>query len=127
MDSQRAKGVVSGLNPNSLQARYEDLLREPPPHPIDYILLVLGVCMFCTCFLGFTRQPLSLHCVPCSLLRSVWLFFGMWCPAHLATMQHRKQMEKKNHPLPMGTKEFEAFEMKWCTPLPMRRKLAGLH
>ena len=42
-------------------------------------------------------------------------------------MQHRKEKEAKNHPLPTWTREFEGFEVRRDTPLPIRRKLAGLH
>ena len=42
-------------------------------------------------------------------------------------MQHRKDKESKNHPLPTWTREFEGFEVRRDTPLPLRRKLAGLH
>ena len=45
---------------------------------------------------------------------------------YTAAMQHHKEMEKKDLPLPTWTKEFEAFEIKCGTPLPIRRKLAGL-
>ena len=41
-------------------------------------------------------------------------------------MQHRKDKESKNHPLPTWTREFEGFEVRRDTPLPIRRKLAGL-
>ena len=42
-------------------------------------------------------------------------------------MQHRKDKESKNHPLPTWTREIEGFEVTRDTPLPIRRKLAGLH
>ena len=42
-------------------------------------------------------------------------------------MQHRKEKEDKNHHLPTWTREFEGFEVRGDTPLPIRRKLAGLH
>ena len=46
---------------------------------------------------------------------------------YTAAMQHRKDKESKNHPLPIWTREFEGFEVRRDTPLPIRRKLAGLH
>ena len=42
-------------------------------------------------------------------------------------MQHRKDKESKNHPLPTWRREFEGFEVRRDTPLPIRRKLAGPH
>ena len=41
-------------------------------------------------------------------------------------MRHCKEMEKKNHSVPTWTKEFEAFEIKRGTPLPIRRELVHL-
>ena len=46
---------------------------------------------------------------------------------YTAAMQRRKEKESKNHPLPTWTREFEGFEVRRDTPLPIRRKLAGLH
>ena len=40
-------GQVCGLNPDRVQARYNDLLRASPPDCIDDLLLVGGLCMFC--------------------------------------------------------------------------------
>ena len=45
----------------------------------------------------------------------------------MAAMQHRKEKDAKNRPLPTWTREFEGFEVRRDTPLPIRRKLAGLH
>ena len=42
-------------------------------------------------------------------------------------MQHRKEKEAKNHPLPTWNREFEGFEVRRDTSLPIQRKLAGLH
>ena len=42
-------------------------------------------------------------------------------------MQHCKEKEAKTHPLPIWTRDFEGFEVRRDTPLPIRRKLAGLH
>ena len=47
IDRDRSEGEVRGLNPDRVQARYDDLLRAPPPDCIDDLLLVPGVCMFC--------------------------------------------------------------------------------
>ena len=44
---ERSEGQVRGLNPDRVQARYDDLLRAPPLDCIDDLLLVPGVCMFC--------------------------------------------------------------------------------
>ena len=56
---------------------------------------------------------------------------GFWCAIggaiYTATKQQCKEIEKKNHPLPTCTKEFEAFAIKRGTPLPIRRQLAGIH
>ena len=46
---------------------------------------------------------------------------------YTAAVQHRKDKEFKNHPLPLWTTKFEGFEVRRDTPLPIRRKLAGLH
>ena len=46
---------------------------------------------------------------------------------YTAPMQHRKEKEAKNHPLRTWTKEFEGFEVRRDTPLPIRRKPVGLH
>ena len=45
---------------------------------------------------------------------------------YTAAMQHRKDKESKNHPVPIWTRQFEGFEVRRDTPLPIRRKLAGL-
>ena len=42
-------------------------------------------------------------------------------------MQHRREIEKKNDPLPAWIKEIEALENKRGTLLPMQGQLAGLH
>ena len=42
-------------------------------------------------------------------------------------MQHRKEKEAQNQPVPTWTTEFEGFEVRRDTPFPLRRKLAGLH
>ena len=47
IDTDRSEGQVRGLNPDRVQARYDDLLRAPPSDCIDDLLLVPGVCMFC--------------------------------------------------------------------------------
>ena len=47
IDRDRSEGQVRGLNPDRVQARYDDLLRAPPPDCIDDLLLVPGVRMFC--------------------------------------------------------------------------------
>ena len=47
IDRDRHEGQVRGLNPDRVQARYDDLLRAPPPDCIDDLLLVRGVRMFC--------------------------------------------------------------------------------
>ena len=47
IDRDRSEGEVCGLNPDRVQARYDDLLRAPPPDGIDDLLLVPGVRMFC--------------------------------------------------------------------------------
>ena len=54
------------------------------------------------------------HCAVC--------YAHCWCAIgsqhiYTAAMQHRKEMEKKNHPLPTGTKDFETFKIKCGTPL----------
>ena len=46
---------------------------------------------------------------------------------YIAAMQHRKEMEKKNLPLPKCTKEFEVFKIKRGTPLPIPRQVVGPH
>ena len=46
---------------------------------------------------------------------------------YTAAMQHPKEKEAKNHGLPTWTREFEGFEVRRDTPLPIRRKVAGLH
>ena len=46
---------------------------------------------------------------------------------YTAAMQHRKKKEAKNHHLPTWTREFEGLEVRRDTPLPIRRKLVGLH
>ena len=70
--------------------------------------------------------------VLCSVLTVAVCLVGFWYAIggqhmYTAAMQHRKEMENKNHPLPTWTKEFEAFEIKCGTPLPIGRQLAGLH
>ena len=47
IDRDRSEGQVRGLNPDRVKARYDDLLRAPPPDCIDDLLPVLGVRMFC--------------------------------------------------------------------------------
>ena len=47
IDRDRSEGKVRGLNPDGVQARYDDLLRAPPPDCIEDFLLVLGVRMLC--------------------------------------------------------------------------------
>ena len=47
IDRDRSEGQVRGLNPDRVQARYDDSLRAPPPDCIDDLLLVPGVRMFC--------------------------------------------------------------------------------
>ena len=46
IDRDRSEGQVCGLNPDPVPARYDDILRAPPPDCIDN-LLVPGVRMFC--------------------------------------------------------------------------------
>ena len=126
IDTSRTEGQIRGLNPDRVQARYEDLLRAPPPDVIDNLLLVPGVRTFCTCLVVG-----HCHCTAYVLTVAVCLA-GFWYAVggqhiYTAAMQHRKEMEKKNHPLPTWTKEFEAFEIKRGTPLPIRRQLGGLH
>ena len=67
-----------------------------------------------------------------SVLRVPICTAGFWYAIggqHIYTvaMQHRKDKESKNHPLPTWTREFEGFEDRRDTPVPIRRKLAGLH
>ena len=47
IDRDHSEGQVRGLNPDRVQARYDDLSRAPPPDCIDHLLLVPGVRMFC--------------------------------------------------------------------------------
>ena len=47
IDRDCYEGQVRGLNPDRVQARYDDSLRAPPPDCIDDLLLVRGVRMFC--------------------------------------------------------------------------------
>ena len=47
IDRGCSKGQVRGLNPDRVQARYDDLFRAPPPDCIDDLLLVSDVRMFC--------------------------------------------------------------------------------
>ena len=110
--------------------RYDDLLRAPPPDCIDDLLLVPGVRMFC---------PVLLRLY--SIFGAIWFYSvlpvtsctaGFWYAIggqhiYTAAMQHRKEKEAKNHPLPTWTREFEGFEVRRDTPLPIRRKLAGLY
>ena len=53
IDRDCSEGQVRGLNPNGVQARYDDLLRAPPPNCIDDVLLVPGVHMFCAILFRF--------------------------------------------------------------------------
>ena len=53
IDRDRSEGHVRGLNPDRVLARYDDLLRAPPPDFIDDLLLVPGVCMFCPVLFRF--------------------------------------------------------------------------
>ena len=53
LDRDRSEGQVRGLNPNRVQARYDDLLQAPPPDCIDDLLLVPGVHMFCAVLFRF--------------------------------------------------------------------------
>ena len=69
--TSRTEGGVRALNPHSVQARYEDLLRAPPPNVMDDLFLVRGLRMLGPCFLSFTRGPLSLYGLLCSPLLSV--------------------------------------------------------
>ena len=56
-----------------------------------------------------------------------WVLLCHWGSAHLhGPMQHRKDKESKNDPLRTWTREFEGFEVRRDTPLPLRRKLVGL-
>ena len=47
IDKDRSDCQICGLNPDGVEACYDDLLRAPPPDCIDDLLLVSGVCMFC--------------------------------------------------------------------------------
>ena len=53
IDRDRSEGQVRGLNPDRVQARYDDLLRAAPPDCIDDLLLVPGVRMFCPVMFRF--------------------------------------------------------------------------
>ena len=53
IDRDLSQGQVRGLNPDRVQARYDDLLRAPPPECIDDLLLVPGVRMFCLVLFRF--------------------------------------------------------------------------
>ena len=53
IDRDCSEGQVRGLNPDRVQARYDDLLRAPPPDRIDDLLLVPGVRMFCSLLFSF--------------------------------------------------------------------------
>ena len=179
----RTEGHVRGLKPDRVQARYEDLLRAPTPVVIDDLLLVLALCMFRTCVLGFTCWPLhpsrafvrrqcrvdrlpaqppalcpsaitpayaplaALACGPrplschdmlqlhmqhcavirlCAVLAVAVCLAGFWYALwgqHIYTVarRHHKETEKKDHPLPTWTKEFEGFEFKLGTLSPIRR------
>ena len=46
IDRDRSEGQVRGLNPYRVQARYDELLRAPPPDCIDHLMLVPGVHTF---------------------------------------------------------------------------------
>ena len=52
IDIDRFEGQVRALNPDRVQARYDDLSRAPPPDCIDDLLLVPGVPMFCPVLFG---------------------------------------------------------------------------
>ena len=47
IDRDRSEGQVRGLNPDRVQAHYDDLLWTPPPDCLDDLLLVPGVRMLC--------------------------------------------------------------------------------
>ena len=47
IDRDRFEGQFRGLNPDRVQARYDDLSQAPPPDCVDDLLLVPGVRMFC--------------------------------------------------------------------------------
>ena len=63
IDRDRSEGQVRGLNPDRVQARYDDSLRAPPPDCIDDLLLVPGVRMFCPILFRLSNslgsQPLT--------------------------------------------------------------------
>ena len=130
IDRDCSKGQVRGLNPDRLQARYDDSLRAPPPDCIDDLLLIPGVRMFCPILFRFysifgaIRFYSVLPVTPCTA--GFWYVIGGQ-HIYTAAMQHRNEKEAKNHPLLTWTREFEGFEVRRDTPLLTRRKLAGLH
>ena len=67
----------------------------------------------------------TVYCAHCCCLCGWYAIGGQ--RIYTAAMQHRKDLEKKNNPLPTCTKEFAAFEIKSRTLLLIQRQLAGLH
>ena len=130
IDSDRSEGQDRGLNPDQVQARCDDLLRAPRPDGIDDLVLVLGVRMFCPIL--FRLYSIFTAISFYSVLPGTLCTAGFWYAVggqhiYKPAMQHRKDKESKNHALLTWTREFEGFEGRRDTPLPIRRKLAGLH
>ena len=130
IDRDRSESQVRGLNPDRVQAHYDDLLRATPPDCNDDLLLVSGVRIFCLVVFRLysdVQCHLILLCTNCYLMYC-WVLVCHWGSAHLhgcyATSQG--QVIQKSPP-PTWTREFEGFEVRRDTPLPIRRKLAGLH
>ena len=76
--------------------------------------------------------PSATIIVWCTMLSVAVCLGGFWYTIggqHIYTpaVQHCKEIEKKNHPLPTWKKQVEALEIKRGTPLFIRRRLAGLH
>ena len=67
-----------------------------------------------------------LLCTACYFMYSLVLVCHWGQHIYTAAMQHRKDKESKNHPLPTWTHEFEGFEVRRDTLLSIRRKLAVL-
>ena len=100
INRDRSEGQVRELNPDRVPTRYDDLLRAPPLDCIDNLLLVPGVCMFCTVLfglysifsaIGFYSAVLGTACTA-----GFWYAIGGQ-HIYTAAMQHRKGKESKNH------------------------------
>ena len=66
----------------------------------------------------------------CTVLTVAVYLAGFWYAIggqhiYTAAMQHRKEMEKKNHPLPTWTKEFEAFKLNVVHCYPSEERSQG--